>query len=286
MSSSGNVFKSNFIRYTDENTRIIDTSELVAKRLQSIPGLVRENSEKPEKAEGFTPGLEEFYGESPELDMLTEPVEGEEAPGVISAEEINASLEKAQAEYDEIINRANAEAEAMLAAARAEAEQIKTNAYAEGLAKGQAETEAFLSEKVAEMDAYAENLNAEYENQVKAIEPLMVEVISGVYKKVFSEGIFDNKSVFYSLINKALLHIEASGPVTIYVAMSDLDLVLSMKEDLIARTTFKYVPEIMGREDFKPGQMKIETPFGIVDCGLDTQLDELTDALKVLSFEE
>ncbi len=85
------------------------------------------------------------------------------------------------------------------------------------------------------------------------------------------------------LINKALMAANASDKVIIYVSFEDYDRIYNMKPMLFDRTTFTEEPEIKPREDLNVGESKIETPFGIMDCSIDTELRELTRALRLMS---
>ena len=71
----------------------------------------------------------------------------------------------------------------------------------------------------------------------------------------------------------------------IEVSNEDYDMLIGMKAALFDKVMIKNEPEIVRRDDFKRGQAKIETPYGIIDCSIDTELTELTRYLKMLSYE-
>lgn len=280
MSSSGNVLKSNFIKFTGSNTRVIDSSALVAKRLEGFTGVLRERAEEEVS---YEPVYDEEGNLIPQesIDMLTgeETVAEEEViPSEPTPEDIKESLDQmiaeAQAEADRIIEKANETAEA-----------IKNTARDEGLAEGRELATSELLELKAELADEQNRIKTEYENLVATLEPQMVEVITDIYNHVFGNSLYSRKDVMICLVNKALMHIESNDQVVVYVCPADYDMIVENRNQLIEKTAFQTPPEIIQRDDFEKGQAKIETPFGILDCSIDTELKELSKTLKALSFE-
>ena len=54
---------------------------------------------------------------------------------------------------------------------------------------------------------------------------------------------------------------------------------------LFAGLNYEKEPEIRIEESFPSGSLKVENGYGILDCGIDTELTELTRMLRMLSNE-
>ena len=108
---------------------------------------------------------------------------------------------------------------------------------------------------------------------------------SYLYEHVFGNNFFSQRDVMICLVNKALRHVDTGETVMIEVSNEDYDMLIGMKASLFDKVMIKNEPEIVRRDDFKKGQAKIETPYGIIDCSIDTELTELTRHLKMLSYE-
>ncbi len=280
---SKNIYKGGFVQFSPENTKIIDTNSLVAKKIETYSTLLREKTE-----EDFEPASEEYDGLDEErLSALTEDGGPGEYPA--SPEEAVPDVEEIRKACDDMINDANAQASSVLEAATKEAEEIKANAAEEGRQEGfeagKAEAEAILREEASKLEEERNRLNAEYEAKLKELEPKMVDAITDVYAKVFGNGFFNKKDVLVALVSKALSNTETDDRIIIHVSNEDYEEVMSAKDELFAKVSFSTEPEIRPRESLESGQAKVETDYGIMDCSIDTELKELTRTLRILSHE-
>ena len=307
MSSDGNnkiVFKNGFTRMTGSNVRIIDSNALVAKKMEEHSRLLREREEAKARSmpeDGDEQGL--YMGEGdPTLDALTGeggdyegmPEQGSEpfeTPDLVELEPQNPdapgplSVDEIREECRQLINEANLKAQDIIDGAKADAQRIKESAIEEGYNAGK---ESALQELIAakhELELKEEQIRAEYDQLVAELEPKMVEAITDIYAHVFGNNFFSQRDVMVCLVNKALRHVDTAESVMIEVSNEDYDTLIGMKTALFDKVMIKNEPEIVRRDDFKRGQAKIETPYGIIDCSIDTELTELTRYLKMLSYD-
>lgn len=306
MSSDGNkiLFKNGFTRLSDSNVRIIDTNALAAKKIEEHSRILREREAAqtmPEDGDeqGMAmnrDGLYDGQADDPNVSALTtdgdmesyvapelvqlEPIEpvGPDAPGALSADEIREECQK-------LINDANLKAQDIIDDAKAESQRIKEAAMEEGYNAGKESALQELLEAKRELEAKEAKMQEEFDRLVDELEPKMVDAITGVYEHVFGNNFFSQRDVMICLVNKALRHVDTGENVMIEVSNEDYDMLIGMKASLFDKVMIKNEPEIVRRDDFKKGQAKIETPYGIIDCSIDTELTELTRHLKMLSYE-
>lgn len=275
--SSGSVYKNNFIQLSSKNTRVIDPNVLMAKRMEGFTGILREVNphEQPETSSDDTPDAEL-------LDALTS-----DAPEAEKEEQV--TVESVEEQCKRMLEEANSQAEEIVSNANAEAESIKTAAhdtgYEEGYSEGRDAALAELLSAKKELEDEKESMRITYNERVRAMEPEMVNVITDVYEHVFGANFYSRRDVMVCLINKALLSADTDEQMVIHISPSDYDMLVGMKSLLFEKVAFKSEPEIRQRDDFVKGQAKIETPYGILDCSIDTELKELKRMLKVLSYE-
>lgn len=279
MSNSGNVVKSNFIKLSDLKVRVIDSNALVAKRLEGFSGLY---TEKPQD-ESYE--SDEESEESALLDELTGDGYGGEAideSEPVMSEDIKMQIE---AEREQVIAEAASEAERIINEARAAAEAIRNTARDEGFNAGRNEALEALDAAKAELEEERRQMEEQYQDLVDSIEPRLVDAITEVYESVFGANLYSRRDVMICLINKALMHADSLGEVLIFVSSEDYNMLVGMKASLFDRTSFKEEPEIIQRDDYPKGKAKIETPYGIIDCSIDTELKELSRSLRLLSYD-
>lgn len=287
MSSSGNVFKRNFIQMSGDNTRVIDTNALVAKRMEGFSGILREKSEVDflNESDGADYDADALDMLSTDADATADSENGKVTGDYSNLEGDTLSVDSVRAECEEMIAKANAKAEEIREQARIDAKEIEAKGYEEGFNKGKEEAlqQALIAKR--QFDEMQVKLRTEYDELVKTLEPKMVDVITQVYEHVFGSNFFSRRDVMVCLINKALMSIETDEKVTIQVSPSDYDMLVGMKSALLEKVSLQNTPEIVQKENFVKGQAKIETPYGVIDCSIDTELKELTRTLRLLSYE-
>ncbi len=255
---------------------MIDSNAIAAKKLERYTGVLKESEPSDElTAEEDADGLNESS-----LDALTG--EAKVIEPSLSAESIT---ENAHKEAESILNEARLKADEIINQAKVEAESIKNTARTEGFDAGHTEAIKEVEESRKALEQEKEKLESDYQKLLSEVEPKMVDTICRVYKAIFGETLYSRKDVMICLINKALKNIEGSDRVTIYVGSEDYDMLAGMRDNFLGRSSLKESPEILIKEGLKQGSAMIETSYGIIDCSIDTELNELTNTLKILSYE-
>lgn len=279
-----NVYKGNYIQVSDENTRIIDTSSIVAKRLaNSAPRIIGE----PETFEGDMTVDE--YGNAYSDETLARLVndENDSFKQGLNAPEINA--ESVAEECRAMIEQANEEAGNILGNAKAEAEGIyedaKRSGYEAGFAEAVKSLETEYQLKQQALQEREEELNRRYNELLMQAEPKMAEAVISAFEHVFGASLYDNRDVMCTLINRALFDADDTATIIVHVSSEDYDMITADKDALIPSGGFAIEPEIRKHDEFASGTAKIETASGIIDCSIDTEFRELKKAIMLLAGE-
>ena len=293
-----NIVKSNFIQFSEENFKVIDTNSLVAKRLEGFSGVLRENLDDDDST-GFTNGggeenidplaMAELLADRDSGAAVNEAAisgEGEienegfaqnaEAPGE-TAEDILHMKEEALKEIDAIRENARNEIEELRTRAREEGFEA---GYSEGSKKAMDEYRA----RDAELNARAAQLEDEYKKLALNLEPRIVETIVRIYKGVFGDSLYSRKDVIQTLVTAALFNASGDEDIIIRVSPDDYEGINNVKEDLKNDSGLKSELSVVSDDRLDPGNVKVETLFGIMDCSIDTELEELSKTLRVLSY--
>lgn len=288
-----NLYKAGWVRVDGDEKCVIDSNALVAERIEEWENLRRANAsalpsfeeEEGESDEEFTSGI---AGE--EIDALFD--DGEGASGVIKAGDLSGpNLEEIEAQAERILEEARAEAERILEDARSQSMTMRADAveegnrqgFEEGYAKGMAETDG-LKQELAERKRA---LEAEYDELVETLEPRFIETITDVYSYIFGVDLMDNRDILVHLIDSTLRKVESSRTFIVHVSADDYPHVNMQKQALIeGAVAGRGLIEIIEDIALSKGDCLIETDGGIFDCGVGTQLEELTKKLQVLSYEK
>lgn len=292
-SLSKNVYKSSWVRVSDEEKCLVDSNSRLEERIAQWETLRRTNESAMPQYDGSDEGeAAEFVsgigGE--EIDALFD--DGDRSNVIkAGAEEAGLDLEAIRAEAQEILDTAQAQADEMIQNAQAEIEVQRRQAqdagnkqgYNEGYQQGLSEVDdmkrALMEEK--------RQLEQEFEQLVEELEPEFIDTITAVYNHIFSVDLADNRDILVHLIDSTLRKVESSRTFIVHVSAEDYPYVNMQKQALVeGAVAGRGLIEIIEDIALVKGDCLIETDGGIFDCGIGTQLEELTRKLRVLSFEK
>ncbi len=290
-SLSRNIYKSGWVVVSGEEKCVIDSNPRLARRIEEWEETrkARQRDTSAHSGELSEEGEPEFVsgigGE--EIDALLT-----DNDNIIkaSSEQEMPDLEAVHAEAQQIIDDAQAEAEQIRMAAQAQMDSLRKSTMAEadkkgydnGYQRGQAE---FDEMKQALADEKAQ-MEAEYEKLLDEIEPRFIDTITAVYSHIFGVDLINNRDILVHLIDSTLRRVESSRTFIVHVSAEDYPHVNMQKQALLEGAVGgKGMIEIIEDIALGKGDCMIETDGGIFDCGIGTQLEELTNKLRVLSFD-
>jgi flagellar assembly protein FliH len=291
-----NLLKGGWVEVNSDEKRIIDTNELVNKRLTGLSQPVRRASHttlgEPDE-EGFAGGVQAEI-----LDGLTGDDENG-IPTVIHQEPVptGPSLEDTQKQVDQMLADAQAqvdaarqEADNIRAAAAKDAETIRENARQEGTQQGYqdgiAQAEQECSQRMAELDQKQKELETAYETRIQDLEPQFIDTLTGIYEHIFHVELQGYRDILFYLITNTMRKIEGNRSFFIHVSKEDYPFVSMQKKQIAASVAAGSSIEVVEDLTLSKNQCMIETEDGIFDCGVSTQLTELSNRLKLLSYEK
>ena len=265
---------------------MINTNELVAKRIRELSVKMQQ-----EGTEGFVSGLT-----ADRVDALVsdtdEAEDGQQFSGnVIKAgEDLQKLKEDAEAQAAQILEDARAQAESILQDAKAQAEAQKTEVLEQAKRQGQqeakAEAERAEAQREAQYQKKAAGLDAEYQKMMDELEPKFVDTITGIYEHIFHVDLHSYREVLCYLISSTMRKTEDNRSFLVHVSKEDYPYVSMQKKQIMTGATSpNSTVEIVEDITLGKGECLIETESGIFDCGLGTQLSELRQKLKLLSYE-
>ena len=193
-----------------------------------------------------------------------------------AGEEANMIREQAQKEASQMLDEARRQAERERATVM---EEARRQGYEEGTAQAAKEAAA-LQKKFQDREKQLED---EYQRQIDELEPQFIDVITGVYKEIFHVELESYREILTYLIASTIRSSENSHEFMVHVSKEDYPFV-SMQKKQLAAAGANSIVEIIEDQTLSKNQCLIETESGIFDCGVDTQLEELTRRLKLLSY--
>lgn len=284
-----NIYKSAWVVVQSEDKLVIDSNERIAEKMEAEARRRKRAAAAESGEEGFTGGLSAEridaleYGEDlGDGNVLKTPEDTEpEGPSLEEVRaQIDAELEAAREEVEQIKSIARTEIDAEK---RAAIEEGRNSGYAEGLQMAQNEAARMKSE----MEAEKARLEAEYDQLIDELEPKFIDTITDIYRHIFNVNLENDKDILVHLIDSTLRRLDSSKTFIVHVSQDDYEYVSKQKKELTETAVGgRGMVEVIEDITLRKNECMIETDGGIFDCGVGTQLEELTKKLKLLSFEK
>lgn len=286
-----NLLKSNFVNFREGEARVINSNEIVAKRLGKIIA-ANDSSAKgsPASQDGF---------QTAEFEEMDE----ETRKALFGEESGNIYREKPAYEGpspEELLEAARAEIEEMKAAALREAEAIKAQAaeegrragYDDGFAAGHGEAlqeiekaQQKVKEEIRETEALRDELHREYEERLQEMEPMVIDELTDIYDHVFDAGLKEQREIIFHLLDTTLHRIDSGREFIVRVSQADYEYINTRKSEFLTGlpgVRMDLVADVM----MKQGEGMIETGGGLFDCSIDVELQELKRRIHMLAYQK
>lgn len=266
-----NLLKQCFIVNSDKGARIINSNARVSQRMEEISAerLKEEQAGAAARAEGdFAEGIEASAVEIDTAAIKRQVLDqaGEEAQQILSA---------AKEDANRIIEDAKSQAEAEFA-------EQKRLGYEEGVREKEEALNRQMEEREQSLALRQQELEETFKSRFSTMESDIVDAVISVFDKVFQIQFEDKRELLLALLNGTLMDIDPGEKIRIHVNFEDQKM-LSGHIDEIQEITGKDVAiEFVKDQKLSDGQCKIETDYGVVDCGIDTQLSSLLKDIRSL----
>ena len=193
----------------------------------------------------------------------------------VAKREAQSSIENAQVNAQQILQNAGEKANKLM-------EEQKQLGYAEGGKEKEAALEAQYREKEKELETRKQELEMQYEQSVNEMEGDIVDAVIQVFDKVFRIQFEKKREILYSLVRNVLMDIEVGDEIRIHVNEENRKVIETHMEEIREIVGQKVSIEFVHDAKLQDEQCKIETSFGVFDCGIDTQLENLLKDIKSL----
>lgn len=267
--SLSNLLKRYYVVNASKGARVINSNERVEQKLKEL----REQQRKeqyPEEyfQEGFMEGLK---------------VEVVEVEPEITPEEM---LEEARQQAQQILQEAQEKADALMddAVNQADAlfEEKKQLGYDTGMMSAVDELDRRREQLEAEIAAEREQYQLEYVKKYETMESELIDAIIMVFNKVFHIQFEDKKEIMLHLVKNTLKNVEVGHVFRIHVSENNYRFMDSHLQDIRERIGNDVEVEIINDANLGPGDCQIETSFGVFDCSIDMELNNLIKDIRSL----
>ncbi|RPF55996.1 flagellar assembly protein FliH [Aquisalibacillus elongatus] len=192
-------------------------------------------------------------------------------------EQIQQMKEDAQQEIDSNYQQLEHDKQEALNSAREEG-------YKVGYDQGQKEAEQSYEHLIESAQQLVAQMQSDYREKLSQAEQDILEIAIKSSEKILNKTIFEQPEAFIHIVKQTLEEVIDQPEVTIRVNPNEYGLLTDYREDLEA--TFPNKTQITIYPDTKitTHSCVVESPYGIIDSSIDTQLHELKQCLGELTI--
>lgn len=281
-----NILKQYRVAAEDKNVRVINSNSMikqifadsVSRTADNYAGMMSDSQASPGGAESITSDAQEGdFNEGINAAVVSE---------IDVSAEKERLLEGAKLEADSIVKEAKAEASRLLDEAKQRAQILyadnKSKGYEDGLAECQRvfdEKEISLRQELSDKES---SLKSKYDAYSKELESDLIDAIIQVFNKVFKIQFDDKKDILFHLVENTMSNIEVGKEFRIHVAHSNYKFMMSHLAEIQERIGNDIDIEVVNDANLDTSGCFIETSFGVFDCGIDMELNNLVKDIRSL----
>lgn len=195
--------------------------------------------------------------------------------------DLDAILDDAKAQADEIIKTAQDEYERVVKDAYDNAMEIMENSKKEGFSEGYKEgydagyKEGYEASEllISEAQEIKDRSLAQYQELIETSESSLINLVLEISKKILQKELEDDDDLIFNLVKSGLRRITQTTVLKIRVSESDYINLVSMKKRILPLLDKVDDIVILQDDNMQKGDCVIETDSGNIDSGIQTQLD-------------
>lgn len=181
--------------------------------------------------------------------------------------EAQTAKQEANAQAARIIDAANAK----LQEAQAEGEALREQKRIEGQQQGREEARAEVAETLSK-------LNASMQAWIADVEPTLIQLITRCVKEVVETT--DRAAMIKEAVDRGLAELSGANEIKIKIAPTQTEVIRPLLAEIAERHGLRATVRIEPDAMLKEGDCIVESPMGVVDLRIDTQLRLIKNALE------
>ncbi|MEI3604595.1 flagellar assembly protein FliH [Pseudogracilibacillus sp. SE30717A] len=161
-----------------------------------------------------------------------------------------------------------------------EQELAKQTGYKIGFDEGQEKAVSTYQSQIEEANKIVESATNDYHRTVAKYELTIIQLAISAAEKIIRKKIDKKPENFTSMVREAIEDLKDKSQVTIYVHPEDYQFILKQKEELEQLLEDGELLSIYMDQQLNSGDCTIKHPFGQMDVGIDSQLQQIRLALE------
>ncbi|SFD80655.1 flagellar assembly protein FliH [Lentibacillus persicus] len=158
-------------------------------------------------------------------------------------------------------------------------EEAKKEGFEAGFQEGKQNGFKQYEQLIAEANSAVKSAGEDYQTLINQSENTILDLAIYTAEKILKGKLDEQPEQFLPLVKSAIEEIHNKSEVSIYLHPSNYQVVTTHKNDLIQFDDSEWKISIYVSDELSEGSCLIVHPYGQIDAGIDTQLNELRQAL-------
>lgn len=165
-------------------------------------------------------------------------------------------------------------------------EQSKQQGYQAGFEQGKQAGIAQYEQQIDKANAIVETATKDYYTTVEASDDTIIELAIHTAEKILKNTLSNQPEAFIPIVTAAISELKDQSRLAIYLHPNNYEYVVNQKEDLMQLLDGDTALSIFIDRQLSENDCLIVHPFGQIDVGIDTQLQQIAQALQEVSGEQ
>lgn len=181
--------------------------------------------------------------------------------------------EQAEETAQRVLQSAGAERARLLEQAQAEAGRIREEARQQAYQDTLRQKEGEITARLGELDRLMDQLRRDQDDFLRQYQEGLFALSLEIAQKVLDEAVMADAALMRPLVQKAVASVKNAEWISVQVSSRLPGLVEALKKDLAGRPDLPRTD--VEAAELPPGGCVVQTPEGIIDASVDTQLNNL-----------
>lgn len=200
-------------------------------------------------------------------------------------DQANEELQRIKMKQAETIKESNAEIEAAKANWATTKQKYIDQAKEEGFEQGKHNGFDQYKRLIADANEVVKAARKDYYSTIEQSDEVILDLAIHTAEKILRQQLNEQRERFVPIVQSAIKDVKNKSEVTIYVHPENYNFVVRQKDELKQFDKGKLNISIYASDELNEGSCLIEHPFGQVDASIDTQLQQLREALHEVNME-
>jgi len=164
-------------------------------------------------------------------------------------------------------------------------EQAHKEGYREGFNQGEQQGREQYDKAIRHINKLSHQALEDYDQTIAQAEPDILHIAVNIASKILQHTLKDDPRLFQELVKKAITDIKNKQLITIHVSEQQFGMMLEQKDELMRILEHDSKLSIKLNKDLPDFGCQIEHKAGMLDIGIDTQLNEIRHVLNEFVLE-